>query len=84
MAQSDHGGSNAKDHRIHPRLGGRRHRRPAAVVFAAEVRKRTEADPRVADLQSAIAEATASGAHDEAAALREGHAAIRAIRPSGR
>src|SRR5690348_9269180 len=31
MAQSDHGGSNAKDHRIHPRLGGRRHRRPAAV-----------------------------------------------------
>jgi acetyl-CoA carboxylase carboxyltransferase component len=42
----------------------------AAVVFAAEVRKRTEADPRVADLQSAIAEATASGAHDEAAALR--------------
>jgi acetyl-CoA carboxylase carboxyltransferase component len=42
----------------------------AAVVFAAEVRKRTEADPRVADLQSAIAEATASGANDEAAALR--------------
>ena len=42
----------------------------AAVVFAAEVRKRTSADPRVADLQAAIAEATASGAHDEASALR--------------
>jgi acetyl/propionyl-CoA carboxylase alpha subunit/acetyl-CoA carboxylase carboxyltransferase component len=42
----------------------------AAVVFAAEVRKRTAADPRVADLQAAIAEATAGGAHDEAAALR--------------
>ena len=42
----------------------------AAVVFAAEVRKRTEADPRVADLQSAIAEATASGARDEVATLR--------------
>ena len=42
----------------------------AAVVFAAEVRKRTAADPRVADLQAAIAEATASGAHDEASALR--------------
>ncbi len=42
----------------------------AAVVFAAEVRKRTGADPRVADLQAAIAEATASGAHDEASALR--------------
>jgi acetyl/propionyl-CoA carboxylase alpha subunit/acetyl-CoA carboxylase carboxyltransferase component len=42
----------------------------AAVVFAAEVRKRTAADPRVADLQAAIAEATARGAHDEASALR--------------
>src|SRR5204863_9929910 len=42
----------------------------AAVVFAAEVRKRTSADPRVADLQCAFAEATASGAHVEAAALR--------------
>src|SRR5271166_2666649 len=42
----------------------------AAVVFAAEVSKRTAADPRVADLQAAIAEATASGAHDEASALR--------------
>jgi acetyl-CoA carboxylase carboxyltransferase component len=42
----------------------------AAVVFAAEVRKRTAADPRVADLQAAIAEATASGAEDKASALR--------------
>ena len=42
----------------------------AAVVFAAEVSKRTAADPRVADLQAAIAEATAGGAHDEASALR--------------
>jgi acetyl-CoA carboxylase carboxyltransferase component len=42
----------------------------AAVVFAAEVRKRTTADPRVADLQAAIAEATASGADDKASALR--------------
>ena len=33
----------------------------AAVVFAAEVRKRTAADPRVAELQAAIAEATADG-----------------------
>ena len=43
----------------------------AAVVFAAEVRKRTAADPRVADLQKAIAEATASGDHDKASLLRE-------------
>ncbi len=42
----------------------------AAVVFAAEVRKRTAADHRVADLQAAIAEATASGTDDEASALR--------------
>ena len=42
----------------------------AAVVFAAEVSKRTAADPRVADLQAAIAEATADGAHDEASPLR--------------
>jgi len=33
----------------------------AAVVFAAEVRKRTAADPRVADLQAAMAKATADG-----------------------
>jgi acetyl-CoA carboxylase carboxyltransferase component/biotin carboxyl carrier protein len=42
----------------------------AAVVFAAEVRKRTAADPRVADLQAAIAEATEGGNPEEAAALR--------------
>ena len=40
------------------------------MVFAAEVRKRTAADPRVADLHAAIGEATARGAHDEASALR--------------
>src|ERR1700749_4160925 len=42
----------------------------AAVVLAPQVRKRTAADPRVADLQAAIAEATPSGAQDEACALR--------------
>jgi len=42
----------------------------AAVVFAAEVSKRTAADSRVADLQAAIAEATASGADDKVSALR--------------
>jgi acetyl/propionyl-CoA carboxylase alpha subunit/acetyl-CoA carboxylase carboxyltransferase component len=42
----------------------------AAVVFAAEVRKRTMADPRVADLQGAIAGAGATGDHDKAALLR--------------
>ena len=50
----------------------------AAVVFAAEVSKRTAADPRVADLQAAIAEATPSGADDEASALRAKLAAVRA------
>src|SRR6202007_682017 len=42
----------------------------AAVVVAAEVRKRPPAAPGVAALQAAIAEATASGAQDEASALR--------------
>jgi acetyl-CoA carboxylase carboxyltransferase component len=42
----------------------------AAVVFAAEVTKRTAADPRVAGLQTGIAEATANGTHDEASRLR--------------
>ncbi len=49
----------------------------AAVVFAAEVNKRTAADPRVAGLQTAIAEATASGAHDEASRLRAELASVR-------
>jgi acetyl/propionyl-CoA carboxylase alpha subunit/acetyl-CoA carboxylase carboxyltransferase component len=40
----------------------------AAVVFAAEVNKRTSADPRIAGLQTRIAEATASG--DDASRLR--------------
>ncbi len=48
----------------------------AAVVFAAEVRKRTAADPRVADLQAAIAEATEGGNPEEAAALRAKLAAV--------
>jgi acetyl-CoA carboxylase carboxyltransferase component len=42
----------------------------AAVVFAAEVRKRTMADARVAGLQAAIAEATGGGADDKATELR--------------
>ena len=42
----------------------------AAVVFAAEVNKRTSADPRVADLQGRIAEATSGGDEDEASRLR--------------
>ncbi len=42
----------------------------AAVVFATEVNKRTSADPRVADLQAEIAEATSGGEEDEAARLR--------------
>ncbi len=42
----------------------------AAVVFAAEVRKRTAADPRVAGPQEAITEASASGDHDKASRLR--------------
>jgi len=42
----------------------------AAVVFAAEVSKRTSADPRVADLQASIAEATSGGDEDEASRLR--------------
>jgi acetyl-CoA carboxylase carboxyltransferase component len=40
----------------------------AAVVFAAEVNKRTSADPRIAGLQTRIAEATASG--DDTSRLR--------------
>jgi acetyl/propionyl-CoA carboxylase alpha subunit/acetyl-CoA carboxylase carboxyltransferase component len=40
----------------------------AAVVFAAEVNKRTSADPRIAGLQARIAEATANG--DDASRLR--------------
>jgi acetyl/propionyl-CoA carboxylase alpha subunit/acetyl-CoA carboxylase carboxyltransferase component len=42
----------------------------AAVVFAAEVNKRTAADPRVADLQAGIAEATAHGSEADASRLR--------------
>jgi acetyl/propionyl-CoA carboxylase alpha subunit/acetyl-CoA carboxylase carboxyltransferase component len=49
----------------------------AAVVFAAEVRKRTAADPRVAGLQAAIAEAVEGGTPEEAAARRAELAAAR-------
>jgi acetyl/propionyl-CoA carboxylase alpha subunit/acetyl-CoA carboxylase carboxyltransferase component len=42
----------------------------AAVVFAAEVSKRTSADPRVAGLQARIAEATSGGDEDAASGLR--------------
>jgi acetyl-CoA carboxylase carboxyltransferase component len=42
----------------------------AAVVFAAEVNKRTSADPRIAGLQGRIAEATANGDGDDASRLR--------------
>jgi acetyl/propionyl-CoA carboxylase alpha subunit/acetyl-CoA carboxylase carboxyltransferase component len=42
----------------------------AAVVFAAEVNKRTSADPRVAGLQARTAEATSGGDEDEASRLR--------------
>jgi acetyl-CoA carboxylase carboxyltransferase component len=51
----------------------------AAVVFAAEVRKRTADDPRVAGSQAAIAEASASGDHDKASRLR---AELDAARPA--
>src|SRR5581483_6366553 len=49
----------------------------AAVVLAAEVRKRTAADPRVADLQDAIAKATSGGDQAEAARLRAELASVR-------
>jgi acetyl/propionyl-CoA carboxylase alpha subunit/acetyl-CoA carboxylase carboxyltransferase component len=49
----------------------------AAVVFAAEVNKRTAAHPRVTDLQARIAEATADGAHDEASRLPTELASVR-------
>jgi acetyl/propionyl-CoA carboxylase alpha subunit/acetyl-CoA carboxylase carboxyltransferase component len=42
----------------------------AAVVFAAEVNKRTSADSRVAGLQARIAEATSGGDEDEASRVR--------------
>jgi acetyl-CoA carboxylase carboxyltransferase component len=49
----------------------------AAVVFAGEVNKRTAADPRVTDLETRIAKATAAGAEGEAARLAAELAAIR-------
>ena len=41
----------------------------AAVVFAGEVNKRTAADPRMAELEAAIAQARAEGAESEAGRL---------------
>jgi hypothetical protein len=49
----------------------------AAVVFAGEVDKRTARDPRVAELESRIAEAQQSGAETEAARLSGELAALR-------
>jgi len=45
-------------------------------VFAAEVNKRTSADPRVAGLQARIAEATSGGDEDEASRLRADLASV--------
>jgi acetyl-CoA carboxylase carboxyltransferase component len=49
----------------------------AAVVFAAEVNKRTAADPRVADLQAGRAEATENGSDADVARLRAELASVR-------
>jgi acetyl/propionyl-CoA carboxylase alpha subunit/acetyl-CoA carboxylase carboxyltransferase component len=49
----------------------------AAVVFAAEVNKRTAADPRVADLEAHIAEAGRAGDTTEGARLTAELAALR-------
>ena len=57
----------------------------AAVVFAGEVNKRTAADPRVTDLETRIAKATATGSESEAARLAAELAAIRpGVRSSSR
>jgi len=50
----------------------------AAVVFAGEVNKRTAADPRVADLEAEIAEASGSGQEADATRLRAELASARA------
>ena len=49
----------------------------AAVVFAAEVNKRTAADPRVADLQASLAEVTENGSDADASRLRAELASVR-------
>ena len=49
----------------------------AAVVFAGEVNKRTAADPRVADLEAAIAAARQDGSESEAGRLTAELARIR-------
>jgi len=50
----------------------------AAVVLAAEVKKRTAADPRVTGLQAEIARASADGSDAGAAQLRARLASVRA------
>ena len=51
----------------------------AAVVFAGEVNKRTAADPRIADLETRIAEARQAGTEAEAARLTAELAALRPV-----
>ena len=53
----------------------------AAAVFGGEVNKRTATDPRVAELETRIAKASAAGAEGEAARL---HAELAAVRPGVR
>ena len=50
----------------------------AAVVLAAEVNKRTAADPRVTGLQAELAQAAADGSDADAAQLRARLASVRA------
>jgi acetyl/propionyl-CoA carboxylase alpha subunit/acetyl-CoA carboxylase carboxyltransferase component len=49
----------------------------AAVVFAAEVNKRTAADPRVGGLQASLAEVTENGSDADASRLRAELASVR-------
>ncbi len=51
----------------------------AAVVFAGEVNKRTAADPRVADLETRIAESRQAGTEADAALLTAELAALRPV-----
>jgi acetyl-CoA carboxylase carboxyltransferase component len=51
----------------------------AAVVFAGEVNKRTAADPRIADLETRIAESRQAGTEAEAARLTAELAALRPV-----
>ncbi len=51
----------------------------AAVVFAGEVNKRTAADPRIAELETRIADARQAGTETEAARLTAELAALRPV-----